>query len=139
MHPDTHETHYHVSFLYIYTNGRLAVITLEEHKSCTKTLQYMHIHMKNYRVSFLPDNKGSYAYDQQPRVCRWNLSKLTELLVSLIQTTAHVPAADADSPRVAGGSGSETWLPPAGDCQHGEDGQTQGGHSILCHSTAALI
>ena len=83
-------------------------------------------------------------------MCRWNLSKLAEALspclpysdncTCYLDTTAHVPAADADSPRVAGGSGSETWLPPARDCQHGEDGQTQGGHTlILCHSTAALI
>ena len=30
------------------------------------------------------DNEGRYAYDQQPRVCRWNLGKLAEALSPLL-------------------------------------------------------
>ena len=43
-----------------------------------------------------------------------------------MQSAAHVPAADGDGARSAAGSGSETWVPPAGDCQNAEHGQTQG-------------
>ena len=44
--------------------------------------------------SFILDKGGRYAYDRQPIVCRWNLSKLSEALDPIVASALTEPLLD---------------------------------------------
>lgn len=55
------------------------VLAFSIHNLFLKICIHFH-HLPQSYICFLSDNQGRYAYDQQPEICRWNMTKLAEAL-----------------------------------------------------------